>query len=1050
MKNNFVRSKMNKDLDDRLLQPGEYRDATNVNISRSEGDDVGALENVLGNYLLTNFGKVNPNLEIIGYTTNTDTNGVYVFATDYTDESDNNLDNAAPYGATCYILYKEANNPPKTLVSGRFLNFSKTHKILCVDLIEDLMFWTDDRNQPRVINWQRALEDPSYYYSEDHISVAKYYPWQAPLLINEVEIDGTNLEWWDSGWPGDGDINISTYYKVLNKATIDKLRVGMEVTSYVNAGDEYYAYPKFRAFIVERYAPATLPGGESYYIKINIEQLPVQPNVADSPFVPYDDGSGDDYSLNKITFVAASSQDQFNRYLYPHQYISPDSIAADGLSFDSGSFSADEVLGGMQLTNSKKISNPPVITSVTETLNANGAIVDYNVTLDRPLNADGNDVEEGDFLMVSWFNPNFNSSWPGDRNQMEDKFIRFAYRFKFDDGEYSLISPFTQPAFIPKQNGYVVTEPIPNDADSFTKQDISIASTTTIKSFENSVNNVDVHLPFEYACNELADKLKVKEVDILYRESDSLAISVLETIPIDDESFTSNSTKTYVYDYQSKKPFRVLPEAETIRVFDKVPVRAKTQSVTGNRVIYGNILNQHTPPSELEYNVTISEKYTPGDYSKIAENYTAVNQSSTIPATSYPYHTVKQNRNYQVGIVLSDRYGRQSDVILSSITNFKQGQDGEVEEYDGSTVYHPYPDSPSDLIPANWRGDSIKVLFTNTIPSERTDAEGYPGIFSPQTYTREVNSDLSTGTTQAFEPVGTGNADKYSGIEIGDIFFGIDENDDEVMGVVQSVIAEGDATYPDGAIIYQSTSDENLKDGSLVTFHSPGNKLGWYSYKIVVKQLINEYYNLYLGSVTTINNNSQVKKNATAGFNPFAFDSYCTSLISDNVNKVPADLQKVAPEQVQFGTSDTLLYPRIGTTLGPIKKKYASQFYYGTKTASIAAYGKMLDLGLQDVDETETNGYPSSQGIWSASNNPTMIVLGMPNGESIGLEPVDTGERTLFAAMEVKAEPSKIDIYWETSTSGLVTELNNLVSDGPSSDPIPQDPDPFLPPIIEK
>ena len=43
IKNNFVKSKMNKDLDDRLLSNGEYRDAQNVNVSRSEGEDVGAL-----------------------------------------------------------------------------------------------------------------------------------------------------------------------------------------------------------------------------------------------------------------------------------------------------------------------------------------------------------------------------------------------------------------------------------------------------------------------------------------------------------------------------------------------------------------------------------------------------------------------------------------------------------------------------------------------------------------------------------------------------------------------------------------------------------------------------------------------------------------------------------------------------------------------------------------------------------------------------------------------------------------------------------------------
>ena len=69
MKNNFVQSKMNKDLDDRLLSAGEYRDALNVNVSRSEGDDVGALENILGNSLQKQLiGNSNlKNLQIIGY-----------------------------------------------------------------------------------------------------------------------------------------------------------------------------------------------------------------------------------------------------------------------------------------------------------------------------------------------------------------------------------------------------------------------------------------------------------------------------------------------------------------------------------------------------------------------------------------------------------------------------------------------------------------------------------------------------------------------------------------------------------------------------------------------------------------------------------------------------------------------------------------------------------------------------------------------------------------------------------------------------------------------
>ena len=57
-RNSFIKSKMNRDLDARLVPPGEYRDAQNVSVSKSEGADVGSLENVLGNISLTDFGSV--------------------------------------------------------------------------------------------------------------------------------------------------------------------------------------------------------------------------------------------------------------------------------------------------------------------------------------------------------------------------------------------------------------------------------------------------------------------------------------------------------------------------------------------------------------------------------------------------------------------------------------------------------------------------------------------------------------------------------------------------------------------------------------------------------------------------------------------------------------------------------------------------------------------------------------------------------------------------------------------------------------------------------
>jgi len=81
---------------------------------------------------------------------------------------------------------------------------------------------------------------------------------------------------------------------------------------------------------------------------------------------------------------------------------------------------------------------------------------------------------------------------------------------------------------------------------------------------------------------------------------------------------------------------------------------------------------------------------------------------------AYPNHTVKQNRNYQVGFVLSDRYGRTSSVILSNnpneITTF--GADPSTD-YGADTIYHPYK-TLDDF------DDNHYVWWRNTLSNEET------------------------------------------------------------------------------------------------------------------------------------------------------------------------------------------------------------------------------------------------------------------------------------------------------------------------------------------
>ena len=110
---------------------------------------------------------------------------------------------------------------------------------------------------------------------------------------------------------------------------------------------------------------------------------------------------------------------------------------------------------------------------------------------------------------------------------------------------------------------------------------------------------------------------------------------------------------------------------------DQAEVRALSQEVIGNRLIFGNIVDKHTPPNDIDYDVSASIK--------LDQTPPAASVEPSEVRLEYQNHTLKQNRTYQVGVVLSDRYGRQSDVILSKINNNSQNSD-----LKGSTIFHPY------------------------------------------------------------------------------------------------------------------------------------------------------------------------------------------------------------------------------------------------------------------------------------------------------------------------------------------------------------------------
>ena len=107
-KRTFQSAKMDKDIDDRILPAGTYRDALNVSVDFSEDANVGALENLKGNELLANqdilglSAATNPNAKVIGSITHPEEQKIYYFVTG--DKTDGIFEYDAVTGAVSTVI----------------------------------------------------------------------------------------------------------------------------------------------------------------------------------------------------------------------------------------------------------------------------------------------------------------------------------------------------------------------------------------------------------------------------------------------------------------------------------------------------------------------------------------------------------------------------------------------------------------------------------------------------------------------------------------------------------------------------------------------------------------------------------------------------------------------------------------------------------------------------------------------------------------------------------------------------------------------------------
>ena len=569
----FQSGKMNKDLDERLVPNGEYRDALNLDLASPDASDGGALQNIKGNSelrLKTSSGSDEswaagyisdlPNAECIGTYRDDANEKIYWFIASDTTSA------IAEYDQTSNTV------SPILVDTQNILKFSTGYRITGINVIEKFLFWTDDQTEPKKINIDKFKIGSINFVTQTKI----------PLWIPSQNTYSTNL----AGQPNFTEADVT----VIKKSPLSALTLNMSSS----------------LFGVDQPGTGITPVSTTYTASGStgtLENFTYVPDVLTAP--------GDTESLP--TFGTWSD----NVALDPNFYA--DSNLPVGYDGTNQIIISQLVPAWAQEPNSIIILSGSYTNEYNDVFNYNirALIVSIsNTTVTIKILSITNEIQIfaapviWDCLIVEK-EPLFEYVFP-----------RFAYRWKYIDNEYSCFSPFTDVAFIGGKFEY-----LSSDGHN-----------------AGMVNNIR-KLIIE---NINWGSEEVSEVDLLYKESNSQTVYAVETLKRAD--YTVDGILTTVFEIENEILGGVIEANQILRPWDNVPRAAKSQEITGNRLVYGNYLQNYDVGS-VSLNTAAFSQPHPNS-----------NGDSTV---NLPISSVKSLRTYQAGVVFKDDYGRETPVFTN-------------------------------------------------------------------------------------------------------------------------------------------------------------------------------------------------------------------------------------------------------------------------------------------------------------------------------------------------------------------------------------------------
>ena len=834
LKRNFLRGRMNKDLDERLVPSGEYRDALNIEISTSEGSNVGSAQTLRGNKLADTTSYHHSTSVTVGQYVDEENEAIYNFV-------HNKLNT---FEDTNYANYTSGDLP--RIIGHKIDSILKHVKDpLTESVTTEIVF--NDVYEVRVANgrvtpgnqtitgltnfqWNRKTGGPSILPSDTQFVDTFVAQGLKPgMRVQAIDVNGNDL------WDGKDVRVISVQDSVGGQSHTIKIT---PVNGFAIGYNEHYGNTMIADGVVLKFSADRILD-----FRAGTEELETNNKLADESnaystkqYTPngniitginviddllfWTDGRGEPKKINISDSIKGTAYpiDNVNAHIFNPTRV-----------YSSSEKSRLGWQGVAELSNITVIKPAPikppkvkVLTSIREGITSstlkrqygsgelahfafrdNDASYVFSLgpidSLFTPTNLDAN-WKVGDVLdlvesttsagvpivspktasiRITSYHPNLSGSFPYYRVDLvaidstytidrspafwtaklseketpiyEQEFVCFAYRYKYNDGETSVISPYTKPIFLPGRYEY---DP---------KEGFNLGMLNNMKSVEISGF---------YPENTPQD---VVSIEILYRDTNKAnqvnSIKTIDLLDVNSRSYRDNiDTRSVVIDAELFGP--TLPSDQVDRNQDIVPTSAVAQEITASRLMYGNYTENYDPV-DVSLEATLTPKPSSlATSSSFSENIFRAVQDGELLTLTAPSHSDVYNGKLALTLEDSDpgdnyendpaeanpfEYIVPEDGVYSFSASCKWLARNEIIAASATTTTSP--DNFLHFTPArlvirrNIAGTDPLVPSGTEIIDETTIENAYiPEVNAPGTFYRPGNQ-LGVDTIPSWEPV---------------------------------------------------------------------------------------------------------------------------------------------------------------------------------------------------------------------------------------------------------------------------------------------------------